>query len=324
MSGYMYGKSVEEVRRQKEQNARNRIALEKSRAAAAAAKRKQQESGLIYVPPAPRAPLAIVPVPLAVPAPSAPAAAPVSVAPAQIQAAFDRGISHAALIFLTDALNELIDASTQREERLVEARQDLLGGTFAGIEMDLLAKGTASEKEKISKVYFSVKKAIDTILQKKERAPGNKRWNNAHNHKHDNVEDAIVSIYEQILNLNFSDTNLRDRLQDRLSNASKILRLRGNETEVKKEFNETLLQLQQEAEEAEEAEEAVRDAPAKAKEAAAAAAAALWDATHKRLEAAKARYAERWLPPGTNVGGGKRTRRNRKNKKSRKYTRRNL
>jgi len=234
----MYGKSVEEVRRQKEQNARNRIALEKSRAAAAVAKRKQQESGLIYVPPAPRAPLAIVPAPLAVPAPSA---------PAQIQAAFDRGVSHAALIILTDAAMELIDASTWRSKRLVEAQQKLsLGGTFGG--MEVLAAETASEKEKISKVYFSVKKVIDTILQKKERAPGNKRWNNAHNHKHDNVEDAIVSIFEQILNLNFSDTNLSDRVQDRLYNASKILRLRGNEAEVKKEFNETLLQLQQEAE----------------------------------------------------------------------------
>ena len=85
-------------------------------------------------------------------------------------------------------------------------------------------------------------------MQKKERAPGNKRWNNAHNHKHDNVEDAIVSINEQILNLNFSDKYLRNRVQDRLYNASKILRLRGNEAEVNKEFNETLLQLQQEAE----------------------------------------------------------------------------
>ena len=285
MSGYMYGKSVEEVRRQKEQNARNRIALEKSRAAAALAKRKQQESGLIYVPPAPR-PLAVAPVPFAVapipaPAPAvAPAPAPAS---AQIQAAFDRGVSHAALIFLTDALNELIDASTRHAERFVEARENLVhGGEFARIEMVDRSIAVANEKEKISKVYFSVKKAIDTILQKKERAPGNKRWNNAHNHKHDNVEDAIVSINEQILNLNFSDKYLRNRVQDRLYNASKILRLRGNEAEVNKEFNETLLQLQQEAE-------------------------------------------NKMFQSDVSITGGKRTRRNRKhkNKKSRKYTRRN-
>ena len=161
MSGYMYGKSVEEVRRQKEQNARNRIALEKSRAAAALAKRKQQESGLIYVPPAPR-PLAVAPVPFAVapipaPAPAvAPAPAPAS---AQIQAAFDRGVSHAALIFLTDALNELIDASTRHAERFVEARENLVhGGEFARIEMVDRSIAVANEKEKISKVYFSVKK----------------------------------------------------------------------------------------------------------------------------------------------------------------------
>ena len=285
MSGYMYGKSVEEVRRQKEQNARNRIALEKSRAAAALAKRKQQESGLIYVPPAPR-PLAVAPVPFAVapiPAP-APAVAPVPAStPAQIQAAFDRGVSHAALIFLTDALNELIDASTRHAEQFVEARENLVhGGEFARIEMVDRSIAVANEKEKISKVYFSVKKAIDTILQKKERAPGNKRWNNAHNHKHDNVEDAIVSINEQILNLNFSDKYLRNRVQDRLYNASKILRLRGNEAEVNKEFNETLLQLQQEAE-------------------------------------------NKVFQSDVSITGGKRTRRNRKhkNKKSRKYTRRN-
>jgi len=284
MSGYMYGKSVEEVRRQKEQNARNRIALEKSRAAAAAAKRKQQESGLIYVPPAPRAPLAIVPVPLAVPAPSAPAAAPVSVAPAQIQAAFDRGISHAALEVLSDTLLYIMPGSD------------------------------AFEDKNNHELYFLLKKAIDTILQKKERDPGNKRFNNAHNRMSDNVEDLVMQVRQSVDKLN--NTDLRDRVRQSLDNASIILKLRGNEAEVKKEFNETLLRIQA-------AEEAVRDAPAKAKEAAAAAAAALWEATHKRLEAAKARYAERWLPPGTNVGGGKRTRRNRKNKKSRKYTRRN-
>ena len=280
----MYGKSVEEVRRQKEQNARNRIALEKSRAAAAAAKRKQQESGLIYVPPAPRAPLAIVPVPLAVPAPSAPAAAPVSVAPAQIQAAFDRGISHAALEVLSDTLLYIMPGSD------------------------------AFEDKNNHELYFLLKKAIDTILQKKERDPGNKRFNNAHNRMSDNVEDLVMQVRQSVDKLN--NTDLRDRVRQSLDNASIILKLRGNEAEVKKEFNETLLRIQA-------AEEAVRDAPAKAKEAAAAAAAALWEATHKRLEAAKARYAERWLPPGTNVGGGKRTRRNRKNKKSRKYTRRN-
>jgi len=284
MSGYMYGKSVEEVRRQKEQNARNRIALEKSRAAAAAAKRKQQESGLIYVPPAPRAPLAIVPPPLAVPAPSAPAAAPVSVAPAQIQAAFDRGISHAALEVLSDTLLYIMPGSD------------------------------AFEDKNNHELYFLLKKAIDTILQKKERDPANKRWNNAHNYMSDNVEDLVEQVRQSVDKLN--NTDLRDRIRQSLDNARIILKLRGNEAEVKKEFNETLLRIQA-------AEEAVRDAPAKAKEAAAAAAAALWDATHKRLEAAKARYAERWLPPGTNVGGGKRTRRNRKNKKSRKYTRRN-
>jgi hypothetical protein len=284
MSGYMYGKSVEEVRRQKEQNARNRIALEKSRAAAAAAKRKQQESGLIYVPPAPRAPLAIVPPPLAVPAPSAPAAAPVSVAPAQIQAAFDRGISHAALEVLSDTLLYIMPGSD------------------------------AFEDKNNHELYFLLKKAIDTILQKKERDPGNKRFNNAHNRMSDNVEDLVMQVRQSVDKLN--NTDLRDRVRQSLDNASIILKLRGNEAEVKKEFNETLLRIQA-------AEEAVRDAPAKAKEAAAAAAAALWEATHKRLEAAKARYAERWLPPGTNVGGGKRTRRNRKNKKSRKYTRRN-
>lgn len=301
----MYGKSVEEVRRQKEQNARNRIALEKSRAAAALAKRKQQESGLIYVPPAPR-PLAVAPVPFAVapiPAP-APAAAPVPAStPAQIQAAFDRGVSHAALIFLTDALNELIDASTRRTEKIVEARKDAATAaalTGRDVEMVDMVKLTANEKEKISKVYFSVKKAIDTILQKKERAPGNKRWNNAHNHKHDNVEDAIVSINEQILNLNFSDKYLRNRVQDRLYNASKILRLRGNEAEVNKEFNETLLQLQQEAEnKVFQSDEILLK---------------LQQETENKV-----------FQSDASITGGKRTRRNRKNKnkKSRKYTRRN-
>ena len=322
MSGYMYGKSVEEVRRQKEQNARNRIALEKSRAAAALAKRKQQESGLIYVPPAPRA-LAVAPVPFAVAPIPAPAPAPRPLAPvpastsAQIQAAFDRGVSHAALIFLTDALNELIDASTRHAERFVEARENLVhGGEFARIEMVDRSIAVANEKEKISKVYFSVKKAIDTLLQKKERAPGNKRWNNAHNRMSNNVKDLIHQVQQSAYNLR--NTDVRDRVQQSLDNASLILNLRGNEAEVKKEFNETLHRIQA-------AEEAVRDAPAKEKEAAKAAAKALWDATHKRMEEARARVEQRFALSDASITGGKRTRRNRKhkNKKSRKYTRRN-
>ena len=291
----MYGKSVEEVRRQKEQNARNRIALEKSRAAAALAKRKQQESGLIYVPPAPRA-LAVAPVPFAVapiPAPApAPAPAPRPLAPvpastsAQIQAAFDRGVSDAALELLTNAL------------------QHIMPGT------------TAFEHEENHEIYFLLKKAIDTILQKKERTPGNKRWNNAHNRMSNNVKDLIHQVQQSAYNLR--NTDVRDRVQQSLDNASLILNLRGNEAEVKKEFNETLHRIQA-------AEEAVRDAPAKEKEAAKAAAKALWDATHKRMEEARARVEQRFALSDASITGGKRTRRNRKhkNKKSRKYTRRN-
>ena len=220
------------------------------------------------------------------------APAPVPVTSAQIQAAFDRGISHAAVEILSEEL------------------------------MHIMPGSAAFEDKNNHELYFLLKKAIDTILQKKERDPGNKRFNNAHNRMSDNVEDLVRQVQQSVDKLNNTNLkdrirpDLRDRVRQSLDNARIILKLRGNEAEVKKEFNETLLRIQA-------AEEAVRDAPAKAKEAAAASAAALWDATHKRMEAAKERIAMRFPPPGTNVGGSKRTRRNRKNKKSRKYTRRN-
>jgi hypothetical protein len=195
MSGYMYGKSVEEVRRQKEQNARNRIALEKSRAAAAAAKRKQQESGLIYVPPVPRAPLAMVPAPLAVPAPSA----PVPVAQNSVQSAYDRGISEAALF---SVINGFYEFKSHMEDN-----------------------NSATNKPNEFEIYSLFKKVINTIIQKKVRDSKNKiKTNNEGDFILDDVENALKELIHK---MHFTSHNL--------SVASDLLRRRGNQNIHEKE-----------------------------------------------------------------------------------------
>ena len=220
----MYGKSVEEVRKQKEQNMRNRIALEKSRAAAAAAKRKQQESGLIYVPPAPRAavpaplavpapsaPRAAVPAPLAVPAPSAPRAAvpaplavsappaPLTVAQNSVQSAYDRGISEAALLSVILGFYE----------------------SKSHMQHDYSATNKSYELE----IYSLFKKVINTIRQKKVRDSKNKiKTNNEGDPILDDVENALIELR---IKMPFYSHNL--------SVASDLLRRRGNQNIYEKE-----------------------------------------------------------------------------------------
>jgi hypothetical protein len=148
----MIGNSVEEARRRKEQAARNKIDLEKSRAAAAAERRKLFEFGQFYIPP-PKKQLA-VPAPLAVPPPlpprQMPAAAPVLArvsAPVSTSspASYDHGLSDAAITCILHSIscfNSYIHDSYTHDKSL---------------------QVTDVENE----IYMLYKKAINTILWKK-------------------------------------------------------------------------------------------------------------------------------------------------------------